>query len=132
MPKNLNWKSTGVDTSNIGKKTDLASLKSDIDKLDIDNLEKVPSVLRSLENKVNKLDVDKLIPVPLDLSKLSGVVKICVVKKTFYDELVKKFNGIQTTDTILKADYEKKKISEQKITEHDHNNKYFIIQELIG
>ena len=107
MQKNLNWKSTGVDTSNIGKKTDLASLKSDIDKLDIDNLEKVPSVLRSLENKVNKLDVDKLVPVPLDLSKLSGVVKICVVKKTFCDDLVKKLNGIQTTDIILKADYEK-------------------------
>ena len=67
----------------------------------------MPSVLRSLENKVNKLDVDKLVPVPLHLSKLSSVVKICIVKKTFCDDLVKTLNGIQTTDTILKSDYEK-------------------------
>ena len=37
--------------------------------------------LNSLKSKVNKLDVDKLVPVPVDFSKLSGVVKIDVVKK---------------------------------------------------
>ena len=31
-----------------------------------------------------------LVPVPLDLSKLSDIVKSDVVKKTEYDELVKK------------------------------------------
>ena len=31
---------TGVDTSNFAKKTDLANLKSDVDKLDIDKLKK--------------------------------------------------------------------------------------------
>ena len=35
------WKNkTGVDTSDFAKKTDLANLKSDVDKLDIDKLEK--------------------------------------------------------------------------------------------
>ena len=39
---------TGVDTSDFAKKADLASLKSDVDKLDIDNLENVPSGLSNL------------------------------------------------------------------------------------
>ena len=49
---------TGADTSNFAKKTNLANLKSDVDKLDID-----------------KLDIDKLVSVPHDLIKLNGVVK---------------------------------------------------------
>ena len=39
---------TGVDTSEFAKKTDLDYLKSDIDKFDIDKLEKVPSGLSNL------------------------------------------------------------------------------------
>ena len=61
---------TGVDTSKFAKKIDLASLKSEVDKLDIDKLEKVPTGLNSLENKVDKLNVDKLVRGPVDLSKL--------------------------------------------------------------
>ena len=34
----------------------------------------------------------------MDLSKLTNIVKIDVVKKTEYDELVKNFNAIQATD----------------------------------
>ena len=48
-----------VDTSNFALKTNLANLKTEID----------------------KLDIDKLVPVPVDLSKLSDVVKNDVVKK---------------------------------------------------
>ena len=66
---------------NVLKKVDLASLKSEADKLDIDKLEKVPTGLYSLKSKVDKLDADKLVPVPVDLSKLSDVVKNDVVKK---------------------------------------------------
>ena len=47
---------TGVHTSNVAKKTDLANLKSNIDKLDIDKLKNVPSGLSSLKSKVDKLD----------------------------------------------------------------------------
>ena len=44
----------------------LASLKSDVDKLDIHKLEKVPTVLNSLISKVDKSDIDKLVPLPVD------------------------------------------------------------------
>ena len=57
------------------KKTDLANLKSDIEKLDFDKLKNVPTNLGNLKNKVDNLDVEKLIPVPVDLSKLTDVVK---------------------------------------------------------
>ena len=43
-----------------------------------------------MNSKVDKLDFEKLVPVFVDLSKLSDVVKNCVVKKTEYNELVKK------------------------------------------
>ena len=49
-----------------------------------------------------------MVPVPVDLSNLSDVVKLDVIKKTEYDELVKKVNDIKTTDTrnlVKKADY---------------------------
>ena len=36
---------TGVDKSNFGKKSDLASLKSDVDEVDIAKLKNVPCVL---------------------------------------------------------------------------------------
>ena len=75
---------TGVDTSDFAKKTDFASLKSDVDKLDIDKLKNVPSNLSNLKSKVDKLDVDKLVPVAVDLCKIRDVV----VKKTKYNELV--------------------------------------------
>ena len=38
--------------SNYAKKTDLANLKSDVDKLDIDKLKNVPCCLSSLKSKV--------------------------------------------------------------------------------
>ena len=44
----------GVDTSPFAKKTDLANLKSDVDKLDIDKLKDVSTNLSSLKSKVDK------------------------------------------------------------------------------
>ena len=52
---------THVDTSSFALKTNLTSLKT----------------------KVDKLEIDKLAPVPADLSKLRDVVKNHVVKKLF-------------------------------------------------
>ena len=46
--------------------------------------------LASLKTEVDKSDVDKLVPVPVDLSKLSDVVKNYVVKNTLYDKLAAK------------------------------------------
>ena len=37
--------------------------------------------LSSLKVEVDKLDIDKLVPVPVDLSKLSDVVKMMLLKK---------------------------------------------------
>ena len=48
-----------VDTSRFALKTNLANLKTEVD----------------------KLDIDKLVPVPTDLGKLSNVVKNDVIKK---------------------------------------------------
>ena len=50
--------------------------------------------LAGLKYEVGKLDIDKLAPVPVGLSKLSDVVKNDVVKKTVYDKLVAKVNSI--------------------------------------
>ena len=76
---------THVDVSSFVSKKDLASLKAEVD----------------------KIDVDKLKTVPVDLAKLSNVVKNDVVKKTEYDKLVSKVNSIDTTNFVSKTKYEK-------------------------
>ena len=96
---------TGFNTSSFAKKVDLAKLKSDVDKLDIDKLKNIPTNLNNLKSNVDKIDVDKLIPVPVDLSKLSDVVKHDVVKKTVYDKLVANVNCIATSGFVLKTKY---------------------------
>ena len=53
-------KATGVDTSDFAREADLASLKLDVDKLDIDNLRTVPVNLRMLSNAANNDVVKKL------------------------------------------------------------------------
>ena len=72
-------------------KVDLANLKSNVDKLDIDKLKNAPTNLNDLESKVDKLDVDKLVPVPDDLSKLNDVVKNDAVKKDVYNAKIENF-----------------------------------------
>ena len=76
---------TGVDTSKFAKNVNLANLRSDVDKLYIDQLKNVPTNLSHLQNKIDKLDVAVLVPVSVDLSKLSYVVKCDVVKKDVYN-----------------------------------------------
>ena len=56
--------------------------------------------LASLKTEVNKLDIDKL--VNLVVSKFRNVVKNEVVKKTVYDRLVAKVNNIDTSGFVLK------------------------------
>ena len=81
---------TDVDTSDIVKKTNLANLKSDVDKLDRDKFKNVSSSLSNLKSKVDKLGIGKLEGTPVDLSKLSNLVKNDVIKKTEYNQLVEK------------------------------------------
>ena len=70
--------------------------------------------LASLKTKVDKLDVEKLVPVPVDLSKLSNVVKNEIVKKTVYDKLVAKVNNIDTSGFVLKTKYDADKLELEK------------------
>ena len=71
---------THVDTSSFVLKTNLANLKAEVD----------------------KLDIDKLVSVPVDLSKLSDVVKNDVVEKDVYDKL----ENIDTSGFVLKTKYD--------------------------
>ena len=82
---------THVDTSSFALKTNLANLKTGVDKLNIDKLKSLPNNLSDLKTKVDKLDIDKLTPVSKDLSTLSNVVNNEVVKKTEYDTKIKKY-----------------------------------------
>ena len=78
-----------VHTSTFAIKSKLASLKTEVDKLDIDKLKSLLNNLRNWKNKINKLDIDKLTPVPVYLSKLTNVVKNEVVKKIEYNAKIK-------------------------------------------
>ena len=95
----------------------MANPKSDVDKLDFDKLEKVPSGLRSLKSKVDTLDIGKLETTSVDLSKLSDRVKNDNVKKTD-DKLVENVNNIKTTDTtnlVKRTDCNTKLIKLKKV-----------------
>ena len=92
---------THVDVSTFASKTNLANLKTEVD----------------------KIDIAKLTPVPDDLAKLSNVVKNYVVKKTEYNKLVIKLNGIDTTKFVSKTKYEKDGSDlEKKISDVDKKN----------
>ena len=78
---------TGIDTSNLELKPNLAKLKAEID----------------------KIDADKLKPVHGHLSKLSNIVNNDVVKKTVYDKFVAKVNNIDNSSFVLKSKYDTNK-----------------------
>ena len=67
---------------NINVKVDLSNYAT---KADIKNISHIDtSNLANLKTKVDKLDIDKLKPLPDDVSKLSNVVANQVIKKTDY------------------------------------------------
>ena len=89
-------------------------LSNDATKNDLKNVSHVDvssfalkSNLASLKTEVDKLDIDKLVSVPLDLSKSSDVVKNNVVKKIEYHKLVTKVDNIDTINFVKKNKYEK-------------------------
>ena len=88
-----------VDISNYATNTDISHI-------DVSSYA-LKSNLARLKSEVDKLDIDKLKPVLNDLVKLSNVVKNDVVKITEYDKLVAKVNGIDTTNFVSKTKYEK-------------------------
>ena len=93
-----------VDLSNYATKTDIKNI------LHVDTVSfALKPNLASLKTEGDKLDIDKLVPAPVDLSKLSDVVKKDVVKKTVYDKLVVKVNSINTSRFVLKIKYDRDK-----------------------
>ena len=58
------------------------------------------SNLASLKTKVGKIDADKLKTLPVDLAKLSNVVKNDVARKIEYNKLVTKVDNIDTTNSF--------------------------------
>ena len=88
-----------VDLSNCATKADIKNI-SHVDTSSF----ALKTNLANLKNELNKLDIDKLVPVPVDLSKLNDFVKNDV-KKYIYDELVAKLNIIDTSGFILKTKY---------------------------
>ena len=64
-----------VDLSNYAAKVDLKNISHVVDSSSF----ALKSNLARLKTEVDKLDTDKLVPVPVDLSKLSDVVKNDVV-----------------------------------------------------
>ena len=67
----------------------MANLKSNVEKLNIDELKNISNNLSNLKNKLDKLDVDKLVPVPVDLSKLNNLLEDYFVKKDVYNAKIK-------------------------------------------
>ena len=63
---------------NINVKVDLSNYAT---KTDLKNVTHVDTYLASLKTEVDKLDIDKLVPVPVYLSKLRDLVKNDIVKK---------------------------------------------------
>ena len=62
--------------------------------------------LAALKPEVDKIDTDKLKAVPNDLAKLSNVVKSDVVKKTVYNMLKSKVDGIDVSKYVRRTKYE--------------------------
>ena len=82
---NINVK---VDLSNHATKADIKNI-SHVDT----SIFQLKTNLATLKTEVDRLDIDKLVPVPTDLSKLINVVKNDVVKKTDYNAKIAVIEG---------------------------------------
>ena len=103
---NINVK---VDLSNYGTKTDLTNIPH----VDTSSFA-LKTDLAGLKTEIDKLDIDKLAPDPVDLSKLGDVVKNDVVKKAVYEKLAAKVNNIDTSAFVLKTKYQTDKADLEK------------------
>ena len=89
-----------IDLSNYATKTDIKNI------LHVDTSRfALKTNLASLKTKVDKLDIDKFLPVGVDFSKSSDLVKNDVVKRTVYNKLVAKVDSVDTSDFVLKTKY---------------------------
>ena len=92
-----------VDLSNYVIKTDLKNVSH----ANVSSFA-LKSNLASLKIEVDKLDIVKLTPVPNDLGKLSNAVKNNnVVKKIEYNKLVTKVDNTDNTNFVIKTNMKK-------------------------
>ena len=98
-----------IDLSNYATKTDIKNI-SHVDTSSF----ALKTNLANLKTEVDKLGIDKLAPVSVDLSKFSDVVKNDVVNKNVYDKLVAQVNNIDTSDFVLKTMYDTDKTELKK------------------
>ena len=103
---NINF---NVDLSNYATKIDLKNV-THVDTLSF----ALKTNLANLKAEVDKLDIETLAAVSVDLSKLSDAVRNYVVKKTVYDKLVAKVDNIDTSDFVLKTKYNTDKTELEK------------------
>ena len=113
---------TFIDTSDLAAKKNFIALKAEVDKLDINKLTNVSTVLNNLKTEVRALDFGKLKNAPVFLKKSSDVVDNEVVKNTKFNTLKTKVNSLEkkipdTTNYIYinqyntdKQNLEKKKL----------------------
>ena len=87
-----------VDLSNYATKTDLKNASN----VDVSSFA-LKSNLASLKTEVNKIDAEKVKTVPVDIAKLSNVVRNDVVRKTEYNKLVTKVDNIDITNVVKKT-----------------------------
>ena len=99
-----------VDLSNYATKTDLKNVTHDTSSFAL------KTNLASLKAELDKWDIGKLAPVLVDLSKLSDVLKNDVVKKAVYDKLAAKENNIDVSAFVLKTKYQTDKTELEKKT----------------
>ena len=92
-----------VDLSNYATKTDLKNVSH----VDVSSFA-LKSNLASLKTEVDEIDADKLKTVPADLTKLSNVVKDDVVKKTEYISLKTKVDNIDVSGFLPRSTFNNK------------------------
>ena len=113
FPKSFRWfggKITAkVDLSNNATKTQLKNV-TNVE----DSSFTLKTNLASLKTEADNLDIGKLAPVPVNLSKLSNIAKNDIVKKTVYDKLAAKLNNIDTSAFVLKTKYQTDKTELEK------------------
>ena len=89
-----------LDLLNYATKTDLKNV-SHVDASSF----ALKSNLANLKTEVDKLDIGKLQTVPVDLAKLSNKVVNDIITKTQFSTLVSKVHSIDTTDFVKKTKY---------------------------
>ena len=101
-------KASEFDTSNLAVKSDLASLKAEID----------------------KIDVDKLKTVLVDSSKLNNAVDNNFNQMTVYDKLAANVNAIHTNGYVLRSKYDTDKSDLEKEI-NDTDKKFLIMVDML-